>query len=373
MALILTRSPYHISRGLLDANASALISIGRMEGGSFNIVEEYVLNFRDKYFIDISKLCSSVYTPDYSYVGVWNQYITSVVGEDSLKFYESGYVTVTISGSISGVAQADQVTNYFCTDGYMYSSEKIDKDFVSELEGNSFYAGSSDTIYKLDGSNLRIPILNPKDYTTTSNVYIYFLYQGSAVFTDTLTYTSSVSSSANVSRWGGNSDINVDEIQISSDHGVKTLKVKTITECKYNPYRITFRNKYGVMEDLWFFKKSESSMSVNSEEFRANQFKQRSSGGRDRDAGLIRSSREYGKNGVESITLNSGFVDEALNESFKQLMLSEEVQLLDSSDDSLRAVKISDSQLKMKTSVNDKLINYTIEVEFSNNIIDDIV
>ena len=73
------------------------------------------------------------------------------------------------------------------------------------------------------------------------------------------------------------------------------------------------------------------------------------------------------------MTLNSGFVDEALNESFKQLMLSEEFQLLDSSDDSLRAVKISDSQLKMKTSVNDKLINYTIEVEFSNNIIDDIV
>ena len=81
---------------------------------------------------------------------------------DSLKFYESGYVTVTISGSISGVAQADQVTNYFCTDGYMYSSEKIDKDFVAELQDNSFYAGSSDIIYKLDDSNLRIPILNPK-------------------------------------------------------------------------------------------------------------------------------------------------------------------------------------------------------------------
>ena len=372
MALILTRSPYHISRGTLDANASALVSIGRIDGGSIDVVEEYVLNFRDNLFIDISKLCSSVYTPSYAYVGVWNQYITSVTG-GSLKFYETGYITVTISGSVNGVAQADQVTNYFCADGYVYSSEKIDKDFVTELEGNSFYAGSSDTIYKLDGYDLRIPILNPKEYTTTSNVYVYFLYQGSVVFTDTLTYNNLAGIGAEVSRWGGNSDINVDEIQISSDHGVKTLKVKTISECKYNPYRITFKNKYGVMEDLWFFKKSESSMSVTSEEFRANQFKQRSSGGRDRDAGLVRSSREYGKNGVESMTLNSGFVDEALNESFKQLMLSEEVQLLDSSNDTLRAVKISDSQLKMKTSVNDKLINYTIEVEFSNNIIDDIV
>ena len=371
MALILTRSPYRISRGTLDANASALVTIGRMNGSNIDVVEEYVLNFRDNLFIDISKLCSSVYTPSYAYVGVWNQYITNVVG-DALKFYETGYVTVTISGSINGVAQADQVTNHVCADGYVYSSEKIDKDFIFELENNSFYAGSSDTIYKLDGYDLRIPIFNPEEHTTTSNVYVYFLYQGSVVLTDTLAYNSSGPYST-LSRWGGNSDINVDEIQISSDDGVKTLKVKTISECKYNPYRITFKNKYGVMEDLWFFKKSESSMSVTSEEFRANQFKQRSSGGRDRDAGLVRSSREYGKNGVESMTLNSGFVDEALNESFKQLMLSEEVQLLDSDNNVLRAVKISDSQLKMKTSVNDKLINYTIEVEFSNNIIDDIV
>ena len=403
MGLILTRSPYHISRGSLDANASAIVSIGRMEGGSFNIVEEYVLNFRDKYFIDISKLCSSVYTPDYSYVGVWNQYITSVVGEDPLKFYESGYVTVTISGSISGVAQADQVTNYFCTDGYMYSSEKIDKDFVAELQDNSFYAGSSDIIYKLDDSNLRIPILNPKYYTPDSNVNVSFLSKGSVVFTDTLTYASSSSTSSTVSRWARTFDYpsflsrvnseegeyeeskciedffdehkidDVDEVYISAGDKVKILKVKTVEECKYNPYRITFRNRYGVMEDLWFFKKSVASMSVTSEEFRANQFKQRSSGGRDRDAGLVRSVREYGKNGVESLTINSGFVDEALNESFKQLMLSEEVELYDFNNDVLSAVKISDSQLKMKTSVNDKLINYTIEVEFSNNIIDDIV
>ena len=59
----------------------------------------------------------------------------------------------------------------------------------------------------------------------------------------------------------------------------------------------------------------------------------RSSGGRDRDAGLIRSNQEYNKNGTTSITLNSGFVDEALNESFKQLMLSEEVELYDFNND----------------------------------------
>ena len=31
MGLILTRSPFHISRGTLDANASALVEVGRIE------------------------------------------------------------------------------------------------------------------------------------------------------------------------------------------------------------------------------------------------------------------------------------------------------------------------------------------------------
>jgi hypothetical protein len=126
------------------------------------------------------------------------------------------------------------------------------------------------------------------------------------------------------------------------------------------------------MEDLWFFKKSTLSLSVKSEEFRANQFKLRNSDDESL-GGLVRSSQEYNKNGIESITLNSGFVDEALNESFKQLMLSEEVGLYDFKNDTLSAIKIKDSELRIKTSTNDKLINYTIEVEMSNNIIDDIV
>ena len=54
-------------------------------------------------------------------------------------------------------------------------------------------------------------------------------------------------------------------------------------------------------------------------------------------------------------------------------MLSEEVELYDFNNDVRSAVKIKDSELKLKTSTNDKLINYTIEVEFSNSIIDNIV
>jgi hypothetical protein len=400
MGLILTRSPFHISRGTLDANASLTVQVGRINGNNLGIQETYSLNFRNNLFIDISNLCAPIYEKETVYIGAWGQYINDI---GDLKFFETGYITVTLSGSIGGTAQSDQVTNYFCTDGYAYSSEKIDKDFVEELTQRSFYAGSSDTIYKLDDSNIRIPILNPTMYSGDEYVDVSFMSKGDVVYTESLLYRDSGTASFTISRWAKTFDYpsflnrvksddgkfedsqcvedffnnnkieDVDQVLITAGGLTNSVKVKTVEECKYNPYRITFKNKYGVMEDLWFFKKSIESISVKADDFRANQFKQRSAGGRGNDAGLIRSNQEYNKNGTTSITLNSGFVDEALNESFKQLMLSEEVELYDFDNDVLSAVKVSNSELKLKTSTNDKLINYTIDVEFSNNIIDNIV
>jgi hypothetical protein len=71
--------------------------------------------------------------------------------------------------------------------------------------------------------------------------------------------------------------------------------------------------------------------------------------------------------------LNSGFVVEELNESFKQLMLSEEVSLYDFNNNTFSAINITDSEIEFKTVTNDKLINYTINVEFANDVINNIV
>ena len=294
MGLILTRSPFHIGRGELDANASLTVQVARVNAGDIlEIVDTYTLNFRNNLFIDVSSLCESVYQSKYSYVDVWSQYIREY--RDS--YYVNGYITVTLSGSINGVVQDNQVTNYFCSDGYVYSSEVIDKDFVHELQQNSFYAGSSDIIYKLDDANLRIPILNPTMHSidfvggvqqVNETVNVSFISKGEVVFTDTLNFygigggqdTSSISRSARtfdyssfLDRVNSNDGImesskcindffdehrvdDIDEVYISSQYGVKILKVKTVEEFKYDPYRITFKNRYGLMEDLWFFKKS---------------------------------------------------------------------------------------------------------------------
>ena len=402
MGLILTRSPFHISRKGLDANAFLTVEIGRYDvenGDGFYPLQTYSLNFRSNSHIDIAPLINGEMETSYVYNTTTGEY---GVGYNN----DNMYVRTTLSGSIDGTAQSDVIEEFSATEGYRFFSEKQDEDYSSILSDNCYYAGSSDLIYKLDDSNIRIPLLNPaSDYTSNPEpeyMTVSSLFKGNVVHRDYFSYLYENSSQEITKYYDSNREgssfknrvyndegvvegsicldnffdefktEDIDEILISIGSCVKKIKVITIEECKYNPYRITFKNRFGVMEDLWFFKKSTLSLSVKSEEFRANQFKLRNSDDESL-GGLVRSSQEYNKNGIESITLNSGFVDEALNESFKQLMLSEEVGLYDFKNDTLSAIKIKDSELKIKTSTNDKLINYTIEVEMSNNIIDDIV
>jgi len=476
MELILTRSPYSISRGELDSNASLAVDIGQYNNGTFIVYNSYTLVYRNQTHIDISNLINSEIGSRFTYNGSTGNY------EDSSVDYSNGvFVSTTLSGAIDGVTQSDVNKNFYATDGYVYSFEDLGLDYSNILKNNGYYAGSSDSIYKHYNTSLKVPLLNSinssylgrnelmdngefpnadnwtlvsgdtvsggklningatgsrkpisldtvdgEDYYLTfelSNVSsgsLYVFSYGNQILgnitsdgTYSASYTQTAGSGDKFTLYTSNgfvgdvdnitlskrSDVeyaiikeykngvvqntdnvyfnspeacyetsndDIDSIIITTDHTTKTLNVETVSECKFNPYRITFDNRYGQEESLWFFKKSVSSISVSSEDFRANQFQSRSYGS------LARSNQEYNKNGKESLTLNSGFVSEEVNESFKQLMLSERVVLRDSQSGKDYSVKIKESQLLFKTSLNNKLINYRISVEFSNNIIDNI-
>ena len=79
----------------------------------------------------------------------------------------------------------------------------------------------------------------------------------------------------------------------------------------------------------------------------------------------------HNANGTESITLNTGFVDERTNVYFEELMVSEYIWLTDDQN-VIYPVCITDSNFTRKTGLNDKLINYTMNFEkafdFVNNI-----
>jgi hypothetical protein len=72
----------------------------------------------------------------------------------------------------------------------------------------------------------------------------------------------------------------------------------------------------------------------------------------------------------EDITMNTGFVDEGMNEVIKELLLSE--QIWANIDNRIYPVNVTESNHTYKTSVNDKLVNYTIKFEYAFHLINNI-
>ena len=157
----------------------------------------------------------------------------------------------------------------------------------------------------------------------------------------------------------------VDEIRVSdADGSLTTIKVQDIEECKYQPYKLTFVNKYGALQSIWFFKRTNEVLTTKTEKFKRNIMQ-----------GVYYDTSRHQqkiltKNGNEKLTLNTGFYPEEYNEVFKQMQLSEDCWIEINSQ--TLPINVSSSSLNYKTHLNDKLINYTIEVDFAFDTINNI-
>ena len=181
----------------------------------------------------------------------------------------------------------------------------------------------------------------------------------------------------------------VDEVIVTSEAlGTVTIKLKEIEECKYPVNKITFLNRWGALQDLYFFKKSTESLDTTRENYNASIFKTKTISRKLVEEGcevttnfntyniFEHSKKTFNANGVESITLNSGYVSELNNSYFEELMVSEYVWLTDLSDtldaSAVYPVNLKESSFNKKTGLNDGLINYTMNFEKSFSLINNI-
>ena len=141
------------------------------------------------------------------------------------------------------------------------------------------------------------------------------------------------------------------------DASTSQISVTYQDECLYTPYRLTFINRNGVYERLWFFKNSEKKASYEKDEFRRNTM---SAG----NYNLVdHQQKNLFKKSKETLKINSGFYSEDFNEVFNQLMLSESVWINYNSKE--LPVNIKDSSFTFKSRFNEKIINHTLELEFA--------
>lgn len=127
-------------------------------------------------------------------------------------------------------------------------------------------------------------------------------------------------------------------------------------ECRYSPLDIAFQNKEGALQFVTFFKAKTESLNVTSEEFQTD---------RGQAIDGFHQMVTYNVQGNSKFKMNSGFVDESINETMKQLFLSERVWQFDGAN--YIPLKIGSKSLEYKTRMKDRLINYEVEFEYAFN------
>lgn len=146
-----------------------------------------------------------------------------------------------------------------------------------------------------------------------------------------------------------------------------TLNINVVDCSKYTPTEVYFINKMGAIQPLWFFTKLVETVSVKGESYQRNIIDLTSGSPTyftPEFAGYPsypHQIKSYNKNGKTSYKLSSGYYPERANTYFEELLISEYVWIVLGS--TVIPVKIKTSNMVYKTSLNDKLIEYSFEFE----------
>jgi len=167
-------------------------------------------------------------------------------------------------------------------------------------------------------------------------------------------------------------DINlVDEIRIYPlnaspiyvEAPYEKIEVRTHKCDKYPDRKVTFVNKFGALQDVYFFAKEVESITTSGEQYKSNIYDLTTNS----YSTTAHQYQQFDRQAKERITLSTGYVSEDYNEVIKQLMMSEYVWLTKTTDESSNIYPVipRTSDVTFKTSLNDKLVSYDIEFDFA--------
>jgi len=377
MAIINVRSPKYVS--IDDSSLSyAVLKLFIWTGASSPVPSTETYNIRKSgtqiVFFEIAELIrdylDTTFDGNYSGQAVW-------VNTD-LRAYDSNDIDLTDDGE-----------SFVAFDGYNYFEESRGISIPNPI------MVTNRKLFVLEDNTFRVPI-----YTATSPT-VTFLKDNEIVGTTSFTPSNQSSEQIKyVSIYGddtnwdsfkervledGGTDYEpnkcleayfndysigaVDKIVVSDSDGIQTINVEILEECKYEPKKVTFVNKYGALQDIYFFKKSVKKMNIKKESYKSNIL----------DSNMVYNSsnhvyRDFNVMGRESVTLSSGFLSEEYNEVFKQMMLSEKVWVTNITEngEQVLPINVKTGDITYKTSLNDKLVQYTIEFDKSFDTINNI-
>lgn len=308
MANILLRSPYYI----YETEATALSAKLELSVGGvlrYTIVKD--TNSSNGVLFEISELARDFI--DIEYTGTYSSQVATITG--SITFYDA----INAKGNVVGTPTPIPIS-HTGFDGYGDFEQGASPTITSNtlLQSNTI-------IYALEGEAGVIP-------EESSGAIVYSAYNTTAT---------------------------------SDNVGGQNIIIKRICEPKFEPIKVTFVNKFGALQDIWFFKKSIESLTVQKEKYKRSIITSTGTYNTSKHSSTILNAK-----GSEKITMNTGYMDEGMNEPIKQMLLSEQVWATIGAN--VLPVNLDTESLTYKTSVNDRLVDYTIDFSYAYDTINNI-
>ena len=299
---------------------------------------------------------------------------------DSQVVWVNAVITTTVSsGSASATVTPDNTNGFVAFDGYGYFEEGVNprnNETLTIMQSNR-------TIFRINDFNTRIPV-----YTGNTD-YVVYLNKGVVKRTAEITTTTNTSTQIQYVDIFGNTtydnykervlsdngvfedndlldlfvdrvDIGeVDEVHISDGSTTEVVKIKDFFCSKYEPIKATFVNKYGALQDMYFTLKSIESTQTKSENFKRSIFSESSASYKTYE----HQNQSFHTNANDKIILNSDYLNDDNNKIIEEMMISDQVWITKITDTKELVIPVvpATKSVTYKTSVNDKLVQYTIE------------
>lgn len=250
--------------------------------------------------------------------------------------------------------------DYVADEGYLLYNESIQTDSNVNDDSQVCLPGSTDQkrIMVSPGGSAIIP-WRPMNENTTDWYYSKYDLLNNGLGT---TYAS-FGSGANLRFQYATVTDNVSRVRFTNDGVNDTVYVDVLRCSKFDAIELLYVNKYGAKNYFPFILKHVESLNIKSSNYHASTMNY---GSLTSTQGLHVANKQIGD--VKQIfKLNTDWIDEYYVQQLEELMLSEHVWMR--KDGALQPVIVNTMNVEKKKHVNDRLINYTIDVELARNYI----
>lgn len=306
------------------------------------------IGVRSPYFISLSNASGENFKLDITINSTLRYSLVKVVSDeahfdvaelirDYINIEYNGTMPTYPGNSSSGWSADVSITNYIYSDAGGTTQIATSTDTFDAYDGYAFFE-DQDEDFTLPANGV---LLTSKTIWLPENTAGVFYYTSTDVVTK---YDIGTTTEGDVSVAG------------------TTVTIKRFDCTKYDPIKVVFVNRFGVPQELWFFGKTTESSSFSSDQYKSS----------DITGGGVYSKykhqyKKFDTKGKKKYIINTGFVSEDYNASIDELLMSEQSWM--HIDSTVRPINVLNTDISFRTSLNDKLVQYTLQVEQANDLI----